>query len=193
MAQVSNLAIKVQSGTTNTAYATWDFKSTVTTTNPSIRLGSWVRIKSGARWYNGVGIDKWVFGHEWKVIQLNGSRAVLNENRSGSNHIMSPIHINNLTSTEGGTTTVTEDTVDHYTVKWAYDSGDNVWFDGGSSDVKVKTATYSIQAVPLPSQKIPSITIRSNGHTTQATTFGLTVDRPTLRSRPPRTVYPPTR
>lgn len=149
MAQVSNLAIKVQSGTTNTAYATWDFKSTVTTTNPSIRLGSWVRIKSGARWYNGVGIDKWVFGHEWKVIQLNGSRAVLNENRSGSNHIMSPIHINNLTSTEGGTTTVTEDTVDHYTVKWAYDSGDNVWFDGGSSDVKVKTATYSIPSNAL--------------------------------------------
>lgn len=149
MAKVSNLAIKVQSGTNNTAYATWVFNSTVTTSNPSVRVGSWVRIKSGSRWYNGVGIDSWVFNHEWKVIQLNGSRAVLNENRSGSNHIMSPIHVNNLTNTAGGTTTVTENTVDHYTVKWAYDSGDGVWFDGGSSDVKGKVATYSIPSNAL--------------------------------------------
>lgn len=34
-------------------------------------------------------------------------------------------------------------TLDHYTVKWWYDTGNGVWFSGGSSDVKDENATYS--------------------------------------------------
>lgn len=34
--------------------------------------------------------------------------------------------------------------LDHYSVQWYYNTGNGIWFDGGSSDVKVKNATYSI-------------------------------------------------
>lgn len=145
MAKVTNLTVTIQSGTTNTALATWAFESKVTVVTPTIRVGAWVNIKSGARWYNGVAISSWVFGAgPWKVIQITGTRVVLNENQRGTNRIMSPIHINNITAVGGGTTSVTENTVDHYTVKWAYDSGDGIWFDGGSSNTSNKYATYSI-------------------------------------------------
>lgn len=148
MANVSDLIIKIQTGTDNTALATWTFKqSTIVVTNPTVRVGSWVNVKSGSRWYNGVGIASFVFTDgPWKVIQLSGQRAVINENASGSHHIMSPINVNNLTSSDSSSsvTTITEDTVDHYEVKWAYDSGDGIWFDGGSSSTSNKYATYSV-------------------------------------------------
>lgn len=146
MAQVSNLKIKIQGGTESTYLATWDFDPIFKYTVPGssgVSVGDWVTIKSGATWYNGVGIDSWVFGEEWKVIELNGSRAVLNENRRGTNRIMSPIHVNNL---NGGTasppTTESVDALDHYTVAWYYDSGDNIWFSAGESDTKEKYSTY---------------------------------------------------
>lgn len=145
MANVKNLKINIQSGTTNTAYATWEFDSKVTKTTPTIRVGSWVNIKYGAPSYNGVSLAGFVYSSgPWKVIQIDGARVVVNENRSGSNRIMTPVHINNLTAEGGGSTSVTEDTVDHYTVKWTYDTGNGVWFNGSSSDVNEKVATYSI-------------------------------------------------
>ena len=144
MANVKNLAIKIQTGTEKTLLATWDFNSTVTVTSPTIKVGSWVRVKAGSRWYNGVGIAPFVFNEEWQVIQINGNRVVIDRNRAGTNSIESPIHINNLTTSGGGTTSVTENTVDHYTVTWAYDSGDGIWFKGNSSDTEgnTKHSTY---------------------------------------------------
>lgn len=149
MANVKDIAIHIQSGTTNTAYATWKFNSSVVTSNPSVNVGSWVTIKSGARWYNGVRIDSWVFSHEWKVIELRGNRAVINENRSGSNRIMSPIDVNNLVAVGGGSSSVTQDTVDHYTVKWTYDPGDGVWFNGSKSNTEDLSSTYSVPSNAL--------------------------------------------
>lgn len=145
MAKVKNLIIKLQSGTDATHYATWEFEGkTTTVTTSAIRTGSWVTIKSGARWYNGVAISSWVFGEEWQVYELRGDRAVLNRDRNGRYAIMSPINVNYLNgATTGSSVTETVDTVDHYAVEWSYDSGDGVWFSGSSSDVDETVATYN--------------------------------------------------
>lgn len=148
MANVKDISIKIQAGTDNTAYATWSFDSKVIVSNPSVSVGSWVTIKSGSRWYNGVGIPSWVFSYEWKVIEIRGNRAVVNENREG-NRIMSPIDVNNLVGSGGGTTSITQDTVDHYDVKWAYDTGNGVWFNGSSSQTSDLLSTYSIPSNAL--------------------------------------------
>lgn len=150
--KVSNLVVKLQTGTDSTYYATWEFDPNFTITNTvywsgGIKVGDWVTIKDSAHtWYNGASIPSWVRGQEWRVIELIGTRAVLNENRSGSNHIMSPIDVNNLNGGSGGGSSTTSETVmalDHYEVEWAYDSGDGIWFDGGSSNVTEKLATYN--------------------------------------------------
>lgn len=148
MAKVTDLIVKFQTGSSNTLYATWNFNDTVTNTVQSsgvIKVGDWVTIKSGARWYNGVAIDGWVFGQEWQVYEVIGDRAVLNRNRSGSNAIMSPINVANLNGGSGGgtSTTYTYNTLDHFTVKWTYDTGDGIYFEGSSSDTSAKLATYS--------------------------------------------------
>lgn len=146
MAQVSNLKIQLQAETDSTYFATWDFDTSVKITTPggSIRVGDYVRVKQGARWYNGVGIDSWVFGDEFQIIEIRGDRAVLGRNRAGNHNIVSPIHISNLTGgSGGGSTTVVNDTLDHYTVRWIYDTGQGVWFEGSKSDVTEKVATYS--------------------------------------------------
>ncbi len=146
MAQVSNLKIQLQSGTDNTHYATWDFDTSVKITTPggSVRVGDYVRVKSGARWYNGVAIDAWVFNDEFQIIELRGDRAVLGRNRAGNHNIVSPIHISNLVGgSGGGSTTVVNDSLDHYTVKWVFDTGQGIWFEGSQSDVKERVATYN--------------------------------------------------
>lgn len=104
MPSIKNINIGVQSGTTNTYYATWEFVDQAPASSGgsgggsggAITVGSLVRIKSGATYYNGVRIPTWVMNDQWYVYQLKGNRAVINKNRSGSNSIMSPINVNNL-------------------------------------------------------------------------------------------------
>lgn len=103
MANVTNLQINVQTGSSNTYYATWNFAEPVSSggsgggsSGGNITVGSLVRIKSGSTYYNGVRIPTWVMNDQWYVYQLKGNRAVINKNRSGSNSIMSPINVNNL-------------------------------------------------------------------------------------------------
>lgn len=160
MASISDLVIKPQSGTSGSYFATWKFETlskTTTTTTPassSIKVGSLVSIKSGATYYNGVAIPSWVKNQRWYVLQISGNRAVIDKSEDGRYHIESPIHVNNLvggtttSSTTTTTTTVTQNAneVDHYEVYWYYDSGDGVWFSGGSStDVK---ETYHLYNAP---------------------------------------------
>ena len=123
MPKVSNLKIKLQTGTDSTYLATWDFTETTKvdntiTSGSAIKVGSLVTIKSGATWYNGVAIPSWVMADKWYVYEIRGARVVLNKNQSGTHAIMSPIHINNL---NGGTTTTTTsstiNTTDHDKVK----------------------------------------------------------------------------
>lgn len=138
MAKVSNHRITPQAGTGNGLIAQWEFNGNqkITTSTGAIRVGDWVNIKSGAKWYNGATIDSWVFGAgPWKVIQVTGVRAVINQNQSGTNSIMSPIHVNNLTGgSGGGSTTTTVSTLDHFTYTWFYQSGDGVWYEGRHGD-----------------------------------------------------------
>ena len=154
MAQVSNLVLKPQTSDDPTAYATWTFGGKATSSTPSTsrkpRVGDWVTIKKGARWYNGSHIPDWVMSDTWKVIQVTGNRAVIHQNKSGSHKIMSPIHVSNLvggtgtgSSSSGGA--LSESTVDHYEVKWWYDSGNGVWFVGSEDgSVKTKQSTYRV-------------------------------------------------
>ena len=176
MPRVSSLQIKLQSGTENTYYATWDFKEetkTSYTTVSSIRVGSLVTIKSGARYYNGVSIPSWVLNDRWYVTQVRGDRAVLGRNQSGSHNIRSPINVNNLNGgTSASTSTTTTQylkTLDKYEVKWYYDTGNGVWFNGGSSDTTDKNATYSSpnNAIKIKVTVKPvSKTYQSNGNQT---------------------------
>ena len=96
--KVSNLKIQLQNDTDNTYFATWDFKSTNKgSTSTSIKTGSLVKIKSGAKYYNGVSIPSWVMSDSWYIIQISGDRAVLGKNKSGSSNINSPINTKYLT------------------------------------------------------------------------------------------------
>lgn len=144
MAKVSNLTIKLQNGTDSTYYASWDFTETTKTTTSSIKAGNLVSIKSGATYYNGVAIPDWVASQKWYVSEVKGDRAVLGKNQSGTNNINSPINVKNLvggTSSSTSTTTPVKN-LDYYTVKWQYDPGEGIFFNGGTSNVTENPVTY---------------------------------------------------
>lgn len=144
--KVSNLKVALQNGTDSTLVATWDFKNTTTSASTSSskpKVGDKVTIKSGAKWYNGSAIPSWVMSKQWIVYEVEGNRAVINKSSDGAYKIMSPINVNNLTVVKSTTTYTTINNLDHYKVQWYYDSGNGVWFDGGSSDVTLKNATYN--------------------------------------------------
>lgn len=155
MPKVSNLTVDIQNGSTNTYFAKWDFKEDIKNDPPgssgsgsssSVKVGAYVQIKSGATYYNGVSIPSWVMSDTWQVVQLSGDRAVLGRNKSGSNNIESPINVKYLTGVSkiaGRATVDLLKTLDFYRVTWRYSTGDGVWFDGNSSDVKLKNSTYS--------------------------------------------------
>lgn len=102
MARVSNLKVQLQAGTTNTVFASWEFGDPEATSSGSgggggsVSVGSWVRVKSGSTWYNGVAIPSFVYNYRWKVIDLSGDRAVINDSDSGGFRICSPISVNYL-------------------------------------------------------------------------------------------------
>ena len=201
MAQVTGLTIKLQTGTTNTQYATWKFDDRVTITTSTgsggISVGSWVRIKNGARSYNGVQMDSWVFNDEFQVYQISGDRVVINRNRAGNHAIMTAFHASNLTSTSGGgsSTTVVTGTLDHFTVSWAYDSGDGIWFSGGSSDTKEYYATYSppTNAIKIRCTVTPVSTTRQvNGQDTAYWTGTAVSKEYSMEINPPETPSVPT-
>lgn len=160
MAKVSKLKIDLQNNTDNTYFASWEFpmgssssSSGGTTSSTTFRAGDVVSIKSSAtKYYNGVSIPSWVKELKWKLVQVKGNRAVLGKNASGSesHNIQSAINTKDITKSssskvaaKASAKAVDSGTLDHYSVKWYYATGDGVWFDGGSSDVKVRNATYS--------------------------------------------------
>lgn len=150
MAKVKDLDVRIQTGTDNTLYASWQFEGTTKTSSGGISVGSKVKIKSGAKYYNGVSIPTWVMNDTWYISSVKGDRAVLGKNVSGSNNINSPINVKDLTTDAGSSGSVSINTLEHYEVKWVYDSGDTnsqgktIWFEGSSSTTKGTTTTYSI-------------------------------------------------
>ena len=105
--QVTNLIIGLQDGTENTLYATWNFTEPTSSgsssgggsgsSSSSVKAGSIVTVKSGAKWYNGVAISSFVFNYRWVVYEVKGDRVVINKDTTGAYAIMSAIHVNNLT------------------------------------------------------------------------------------------------
>ena len=171
MVKVNNLTIKPQSGNPGTYYASWSFSETTTTTNSGgIKAGDLVSIKAGSTYYNGVAIPSWVINQKWYVTQVKGDRAVLGKNTSGSNNINSPINVNNLIGGSSTTTTTTVNNLDHYEVKWYYDSGDGWFSSGGASNTDEKVSTYTPPAyanrIKVSVKPVAKTTSDGNGNET---------------------------
>lgn len=156
MASVTKLKIQLQIGSENTLFASWEFKESSPPSGGGgsggsggpVKSGSVVTIKPGSKWYNGASIADFVYSKQWVVLEVNGDRAVLNKSTDGSFAIMSPINVGSLNVVRSRTTDVIEprsekSNLDHYSVHWYYATGNGVWFDGGSSDVKLTNATYN--------------------------------------------------
>lgn len=147
----------IQNETSDKFYVVWSFNAISSAPPPSsggtsVRVGSIVTIKSGATWYNGVRIDSWVFGKQWRVIQVTGDRAVLGQSTDGTHNVMSPIRVGNLNvvgarstvSTYGMDANGGTETVDHYELKWWYDSGNGDWFEDGTETTTHLAAVHTI-------------------------------------------------
>lgn len=152
MATVSNLQIKLQTGTTGTYLATWDFNEylSVTTTNNQlyVHTGATVTIAPDATYYNGQSIPDWVKNDEWIVSEYSKyghrpDRVMLGWNASGKNRIDSPINIKYLTVKGVPSHTETVKTLEHYSTEWDYDTGDGIWFVGQRGDITDKYSTYN--------------------------------------------------
>ena len=184
MAKVKNLAIKLQSGSDSTYYASWDFEETTkttTTTSNGIKKGDLVSIKSGAKYYNGVAIPSWVMADQWYISYIKGDRAVLGKNKSGTNNIESPINVKYLTGGSSSSTTVSENTLDHYYVQWFYDTGDGIWFKASTEDTEFKNSIYSsppenatkIQIHVKPVSKTKTVNGKETTYWTGETTYAI--------------------
>ena len=158
MVTVKNLSIRQQSGATGTYYASWLFSATTTSSMSSnstsasngVKTGDIVKITSGATYYNGVAIPSWVMAKEWYVVQVKGDRAVLGKSTDGANNIQSAINTKYLTGGTGGSSsgsntgsTASASELEHYEVKWFYDTGDSIWFSGGETTTKDENAIYN--------------------------------------------------
>lgn len=113
MPKVKNLQIQKKQGTENTYFATWKFDGgdIVTDTsqlpnapsgsgsNDNFKAGDWVKVKQGAKWYNGATISSFVFDDEWQIDSITGDRAVLGRNVLNTKLINSPIALRYLEKT----------------------------------------------------------------------------------------------
>jgi len=58
-----------------------------------------VKVRAGAKYFNGVTIPKWVIDEVWIVEGTPNAatgRAVINRNVAGNHAIMSPVHVSDL-------------------------------------------------------------------------------------------------
>lgn len=146
----------LQTGSDNTLVATWDFNAGIKIgtsggSSGGFKVGDWVTVKSGSKSYNGVSIASFVFDQEWKIIQINGDRAVLGPNRSGTHNIVTAFNVSSLSGGSGGgggDATVINDTLERYIYTWFYDTGDGFWYTGANSDQGSKDQNYQTWSVP---------------------------------------------
>ena len=146
MPAVSNLKVALETGTTGTYFATWDFnewtKSTVVT-GTAMGVGSLVSIASNATYYNGQHMPDWVKNDKWYIKQITGDRAVIDKNESGSHSINSPVNVAYLSGGTQQTSVVDVKTLDHYAIEWDYNTGDGIWFVGQKGDTTDKYISYN--------------------------------------------------
>ena len=62
-----------------------------TLSNSTFKEGSIVKIKSGAKYYNGKTVPSWVQKKDWIIKEIKGDRAVIDKSADGKNSICSAI------------------------------------------------------------------------------------------------------
>ena len=159
MASITNLKINLQTGGNDTLYATWDFDApSGMTASANIRVGDKVKITGNpTEWYNGNAISTWLLNliasnnTTWIVSSVDGNRVVLSADSLGKFKINSPIDIKYLTkvsdASEDSDHGFDGGTLDHYEVKWKYDTGNGVWFAGSSGNIEgddERVSTYNV-------------------------------------------------
>lgn len=70
--------------------------STPAASTNTIKVGSKVKVKPGAKTYTGKSISSFVFNDTWIVLQINGDRVVIDKNVSGKNSICTPVNLADL-------------------------------------------------------------------------------------------------
>ena len=92
----------------------------------TVRVGSLVSIKAGAKWYSGSSIPSWVQKKNWYVYAINGDRIVLNQSEDKTNKIMSPIHLSDIevvgAKPNSGSSSSSGSTSNGYRVKVLHDA-----------------------------------------------------------------------
>ena len=89
-------ALKKSSGATTPA-ETDKPAETETKEDVTFAKGDKVKIKDGSTWYNSkIQVPQFVLNDTWIIYAINGDRAVVNKNASGTNAIMSPISTQDL-------------------------------------------------------------------------------------------------
>lgn len=174
MPTVKNLRIIKKAGTDNTYYATWEFDGKDIQSNGSgssgsssttIKKGDTVKVNQGAKWYNGASIPSYVFNDTWIVYEVNGDRAVINKNVSGSQSIMSPIKVSDLTKVstqslsldgDSGIAVLADtgtDTLSHYELMWAHYTGQGMWFHDSDATSYAVAGAYDGSATYEPPEE----------------------------------------
>lgn len=158
--KVSNLKIYLQKNSDNVYVATWDFNTSASkTTNSSgaIKAGDWVTIKSSCTKYsNGVSMPSHVKSRTWKVKRVNNSTALLGSSKDGDyKDLNSRVDLKYLTkSGSSSSSTVKNDTLDHYKIYWYYATGDGMWYAASGSPSSSGTKKYDIYSPPSNASKI---------------------------------------
>lgn len=86
------------SGIPNKERVTYDdgYKSSPPQPTQTFKVNDLVKIKSGAKYYNGADIPSWVQTDKWYISSLSGDRAVLGYNKKKERNIQSPIKTSDL-------------------------------------------------------------------------------------------------
>ena len=70
-----------------------------------IKVGDLVSVQPGATWWSGKKVPDWVIEDKWYVSNIDGKRAVIDENEAHNNSIDSPISIDYLILEKAATST----------------------------------------------------------------------------------------
>lgn len=150
--KVSNLVIKPQSGADNTYYASWDFiEPEVYEPSGSVKKGTLVsfvtsapNLSTGIGYFtNGVKISDDIKKEKWYVANVNCNNALISNNESKTKTLNGTVKLTAISAGGLKPPAIPVKNVDHYVVKWDYATADGVWFQGGTSNVTSKVATYS--------------------------------------------------
>lgn len=144
---VTNIQIFQQSGTDNTYVAMWQFKGDNAFYDGSGFLNSYVKIKAGATYYNGTPIPSNVLSDIWSVSSVEGDRAILDHNVNQDTYLRTAINTKYL-ELAFGTSQEVKSTLDHYEIRWQYDTWDSVWYNGSTATVSADEGTQATYSPP---------------------------------------------